>query len=426
MVDLLRLTATAPDPAMLALPWDVPLDQWPQEVITALPRGISRHVVRFVGVSGRILAVKEIGESVANHEYEHLRALQRLGMPSVTPVGAVSCRRAPNGERLEAALVTEHLQFSLPYRALFSQELQPGTTIRLIDALAVLMVRLHLAGFAWGDVSLSNTLFRRDAEAFAAYLVDAETGQLHDDLSPGKRAYDLDVARVNIIGELMDLEAGGMLEADVDPIEFGDRLVERYESLWDALTGAESFGSTDLWRVTARIEQLNALGFDVAELDLAADPKGAVSIRPKVVEAGHHSRRLARLTGFSVQEKQAQRMLNDLDQYRAANGRRDQDEARVARDWIADVYEPALEAVPADQRGKLEPAQLFHEMLDHRWFVSSEQGRDVPMSEAASSYVDKVLRSLPNEQAVLGANARALTGLASAADQSDVDAKLDL
>src|SRR5665647_1119458 len=114
--------------------------------------------------------------------------------------------------RLEAVLVTEHLQFSLPYRALFSQSLQPDTTGRLIDALTVLLVRLHLAGFYWGDVSLSNTLFRRDAGAFAAYLVDAETGDLHQRLSDGQRSYDLEIARVNIIGELMDLEAGELLE----------------------------------------------------------------------------------------------------------------------------------------------------------------------------------------------------------------------
>ena len=69
----------------------------------------------------------------------------------------------------------------------------------------MLLVRLHLAGFFWGDVSLSNTLFRRDAGAFAAYLVDAETGELHDRLSDGQREHDLDIARVNIAGELMDL-----------------------------------------------------------------------------------------------------------------------------------------------------------------------------------------------------------------------------
>src|SRR5690606_15721579 len=140
-----------------------------------------------------------------------------------------------NGERLEAVLITEHLQFSLPYRALFSQTLQPDTATRLIDALAVLLVRLHIIGFYWGDVSLSNTLFRRDAETFAAYLVDAETGALHPRLTNGQRAYDLEIARVNIIGELMDLVAGEYIDEDEDVVSIGAALVERYEDLWAAL-----------------------------------------------------------------------------------------------------------------------------------------------------------------------------------------------
>src|SRR5665648_52567 len=245
MTASLQITATAPDPAILDLPWHIPLEDWPAENLAALPRGISRHVVRFVKLSGRVIAVKEIGESVAYREYELLRALSRIGVPSVEPVGVITGRQDPNGERLEAVLVTEHLQFSLPYRALFSQSLQPDTTSRLVDALTVLLVRLHLAGFYWGDVSLSNTLFRRDAGAFAAYLVDAETGDLHQRLSDGQRSYDLEIARVNIIGELMDLEAGDLLESGVDTIAVGSRLVERYAELWDTLTGPESFGAGD-------------------------------------------------------------------------------------------------------------------------------------------------------------------------------------
>ncbi|MDK6763610.1 hypothetical protein QP337_29110, partial [Escherichia coli] len=77
-----------------------------------------------------------------------------------------------------ACLITEHLPFSLPYRAIFGQQHRRATIAQLIDGLAVLLVRLHLLGFFWGDVSLSNTLFRRDAGTFAAYLVDAETGEL--------------------------------------------------------------------------------------------------------------------------------------------------------------------------------------------------------------------------------------------------------
>ncbi|KGM10802.1 DUF4032 domain-containing protein [Cellulomonas bogoriensis] len=410
MPQSLQITAAAPDPALLDLPWHIPLEQWPDENLAALPRGISRHVVRFVRLSGRVIAVKEIGETVAYREYELLRALSRLDVPSVEPVGVITGRRCPDGERLEAVLITEHLQFSLPYRALFSQTLQPDTTGRLIDALAVLMVRLHLTGFYWGDVSLSNTLFRRDAETFAAYLVDAETGDLHERLTDGQRAYDLEVARVNIIGELMDLEAGDLLESGVDTVAVGTRLVERYHELWDTLTGAESFGTGDRWRVAARIEQLNELGFDVGELDITTDIDGTtVSIQPKVVDAGHHSRRLMRLTGLDVQENQARRLLNDLDSYRAATDRQGEDEEFVAHDWLTTVFEPAVRAVPRDMRGKLEPAQMFHEMLDHRWYISREQERDVPMAEAVQSYVASVLRNRPDEKAVLGLEPGALS-----------------
>lgn len=414
MVSSLQITAAAPDPALLDLPWHIPLEDWPAANLAALPRGISRHVVRFVKLSGRVIAVKEIGETVAYREYELLRALRRIGVPSVEPVGVITGRSDPDGERLEAVLVTQHLQFSLPYRALFSQALQPDTTGRLIDALAVLLVRLHLAGFYWGDVSLSNTLFRRDAGAFAAYLVDAETGDLHQTLTPGQRSYDLEIARVNIIGELMDLEAGDLLESGVDTIAVGDRLIERYDELWGTLTGSESFGAKDRWRVAARIERLNDLGFDVGELDITTDVDGTtVRIQPKVVDAGHHARRLMRLTGLDVQENQARRMLNDLDAFRASTDRQGEDEEFVAHDWLTTVFEPAVRTVPRELRGKLQPAQIFHEMLDHRWYLAREQDRDIPMAEAAHSYVETVLRHRPDEAQVLGADTAIIPRISS-------------
>ncbi|GAA3794935.1 DUF4032 domain-containing protein [Cellulomonas soli] len=402
----LQITAASPDPALLDLPWHVPLAEWPAETLAALPRGISRHIVRFARMSGRVIAIKEIGESVAYREYELLRQLSRLDVPSVEPVGVITGRRAPDGEPLEAVLITEHLQFSLPYRALFSQSLRPDTATRLIDALAVLLVRLHLIGFYWGDVSLSNTLFRRDAETFAAYLVDAETGDLHEKLTEGQRAYDLEVARVNIIGELMDLQAGEFLEEDVDAVAIGNALADRYRELWVALTSTESFGYGDRWRVQARIDRLNDLGFDVGELDITTDVEGTtVRIQPKVVDAGHHSRRLMRLTGLDVQENQARRLLNDLDEFRAATDRQREDESFVAHDWLTEIFEPAVRAVPKNLRKKLEPAQIYHELLDHRWFVSQQEQRDVPMPEIVKSYVKHILPTRPDEQAILGVQA---------------------
>ncbi len=399
----LELTAARPDPALLDLPWSVPLEDWPAERLAALPRGISRHTVRFVRVSNRVLAIKEIKVDLARREYAMLRNLERMDLPCVEPFGVVSGRQTPEGVPLDACLLTRHLQYSLPYRALYSQSLRPDTAQRLIDALAVLLVRLHLAGFWWGDVSLSNTLFRRDAGAFAAYLVDAETGELRATLSTGQREHDLEIARVNIAGELMDLEAGGFLEEVADPIEVSERIVDRYRSLWSALTESERFETGDRWRVEERIRRLNELGFDIDELAMSTDLDGTtIQIQPKVVDAGHHSRRLLRLTGLDVEENQARRLLNDLDSYRAATDRQNEEEELVAHEWLASVYEPTVRAVPREFAGKLEPAEVFHEVLEHRWYMSERAGTDVPIRLAVRDYIDQVLPAKPDEKAVLG------------------------
>ena len=403
MPQSMQITAATIDPALLDLPWEIPLETWPPEVLAALPRGLSRHIVRFVNLSERVIAVKEIGESVAYREYELLRDLVRLEAPCVQPTAVITGRRSVSGEELNSVLITEHLSYSLPYRALFSQYMRPETATRLIDALAVLLVRLHLLGFYWGDVSLSNTLFRRDAGAFAAYLVDAETGELHPEgLTDGKRLYDIDIARTNIIGELMDLQAGALLEPSVDTIEVGDRIVSRYTELWDVLTAEESFSLDERWRLRRRVQKLNELGYDVAELTMDTDSQGNhITIQPKVVDAGHYHRQVMRLTGLDVQERQGQRMLNDLEAFRAYTGRQDQPIELVAHAWLATVFEPTIQAVPMELRRKIEPAEIFHEVLEHRWYMSEAQQRDVPTEEAVADYVRTVLPQHRDEQSYL-------------------------
>jgi len=406
MAQAINIKSMSVDPALLDLPWNIPLEQWPPEVLAALPRVISRHIVRFVNLNSNVIAVKEISSFVADREYEMLRDLLRLGAPCVRPIAVITGRTDANGEELNSVLITEHLSYSLPYRALFSQYMRPETATRLIDALAVLLVRLHLLGFFWGDVSLSNTLFRRDAGAFAAYLVDAETGELHPEgLTSGKRMYDIELARTNIIGELMDLQAGGLLEEDVDTIGVGDRIVSRYLELWDVLTGEESFSMSERWRVANRIERLNSLGFDVGELSMTTDLDGThLSIQPKVVDAGHYHRQIMRLTGLDVQEGQGRRMLNDLEAYRSLWNRKDEPLEIAAHAWLADVFEPTIAAVPAEMRSKLEPAEIFHEVLEHRWYMSEAAGYDVSMQDAVADYVANVLANRPDEHSVISGN----------------------
>jgi hypothetical protein len=401
MLGSVRITSALVDPALLDLPWSTPLERWPADHLVALPQGISRHVVRFVRLAGTVYAVKETSERVAEREYDLLRALERIDFPAVEAVAIVADRHAPDGEPLDPVLITRHLQFSLPYRAVFSNTLRPETMTRLLDALAALIVRMHLTGFFWGDCSLSNTLFRRDAGAFAAYLVDAETGALHRQLSNGQRGEDLEIARVNIFGEALDLQAAGLLHESIDPEVVCEEVVRRYEGLWHEITYEQQIERQARHDIEGRIRRLNDLGFDVAEVAMSLVDDGRYLVRPKVVDAGYHTRRLLRLTGLDAEENQARRLLNDLDTYRAESDL--VDEQQAAHRWLTEVFEPVVRAVPAHLRGKLEPSEMFVQVIEHRWRLSERAGRDVGLAPAVQSFLADVLVHRPDEQAVLGA-----------------------
>ena len=394
----MRIVASRPDPAVLTLPWHLPLEEWPEDVVVPLPRGLSRHVVRIVRLGSNVYAVKETQDEIAFREYRMLRDLQRLQLPAVVPQGVVTGREDAAGEALPAALVTRHLQFSLPYRSLFSRGMTADNVPSLVDAIVVLLVRLHLAGFYWGDVSLSNVLFRRNAGAFAAYLVDAETGELHDAVGDGMRDHDVTVGCENVFAELMDLSASGAVAQPIDGFAVIERLRTRYDTLWGELTGPEEFTAAEMWRIEQRIERLNDLGFDVEELDIVTDIGGdSVRIQPRVVELGHHCRELQTLTGMNVEDNQARRILNDLASFAAHQDLGREDRHLVAGRWMQQIFEPIMAMVPPDATGKLEPAEVFHEILEHRWYLSERAGHEVDIHETARDYIDQVLTRRADE-----------------------------
>lgn len=413
----LRLITRFGHPTFVDLPWEVPLIEWDDQRIVKPVEGLHRHVVRFIAYGGALYAIKELHEATAMKEYQLLRELDDRSVPVVEAVGTVTGRVAADGEPLDAALITRHLDYSLPYRALFQngsrQELWPP----LLDSLALLLVRIHLAGFFWGDCSLSNALFRRDAGALSATLVDAETGELHRTLSAGQRAHDLMLAETNVGGELLDIAAAGGWSDDVDASSIGRDLVRRYEGLWTALTDSELVAADDTHAIEKRVRRLNDLGFDVSEILLeGVGDQMTLKLRPVVFESGHHQRELLTLTGIDAHENQARRLLNDIRSFRAWLERTHPGERAAITDhlaamrWMAEVFTPAIEGIPAEARRKLEPAEHFHRILEHRWLMSERAGREIDTSVARDDYVLHALAHLPDEKEVL------VTGIGTAAD----------
>lgn len=401
----LRIVARPGHPDFLDLPWHQPLDEWKVDRIVNVVRGVHRHVVRFVDYGGALYALKELPAPLAAREYRFLRRMADEALPAVQAVGTVT------RDGLDAVLITRYLDYSLPYRALFTHRRTPGIpdvpelSARLLDALAMLLVRLHAAGFYWGDCSLSNTLFRRDAGALAAYLVDAETGEWHSTLTAGQREADLDLTMQNVVGGLMDVQAELGLPPDPDPVETAEDLCHRYERLWSELTTGEVVVPGDRHVIEGRLRRLNELGFDVDEIEFVPTPEGdRLVLRAAVVEAGHHQRRLLSLTGLQAQENQARSMLNNMANFRSYEERkagRPIAESVVAHRWLSEVFEPTVGAIPEDLRGKLEPVEVFHEVIEHKWFLSEAAGRDVGINEAVQSYMASVLPTVPEERTLI-------------------------
>ena len=399
----LRFLAQQVPEYLIDLPWSTPLEEWNHQLLVTRARGPSRHVVRFVSDGEKAYALKEMSPSDADREYRMLREIRLAGLPVVEAAGLVLGRETPAGEPLPAMLVTRFLDYSLPFRYLFGVEGGPGLAAKLVDAAVVLLVRAHVDGFYWGDCSLGNLLFRRDAGALMAYLVDAETSEHHPRPLPDRlRHVDVDLARENIAGGLLDLAAEGRLAPEIDVGSLVDLLAERYALLWSELTGTLEIDARERHLIDQRIRRINELGFDVEELVVERQAGGdRIQVVPALVEEGHHVRELRRLTGLEVQENQARRLLNDIASYGAYLDRvegRAPPHAVVAARWIAEVYEPIVARVPDELRGRLEPAELFHELLEHRYYLSEAAGREVDNDTGLRSYLESVLRFRPREQ----------------------------
>lgn len=399
-------------PDFLDLPWGAPLATWRHERLVPMAHGISRHVVRFVRYDRRVYAIKETEAPRAEAEHRVLGALRADRLPAVEAVGLVR----PSGTDGSAALITRYLDFSLPYWYLIARD--SASTDLLLDAAVVLLVRLHLAGVYWGDCSPSNILFRRDAGGLMAYLVDAETAERRPSIGDGLRRNDLEVAHENLVGGVLDLQAAGRVDAAVDPVVIADDLVDRYEALWAELTRTERVDGTERWRIDARVRRINDLGFDVEELAIRTGEDGReLRITPTVVDEGHHFRALRQRTGLEVQENQARRLLADIESFRAwleqGEGRPVPAAVGAAR-WLSEVYEPVVSAVPAELSDRREPAELFHELLEHRHRLAETAGREVTNAEALDDYLAGVLPERGSELQLLDDDAEEDMGAADA------------
>lgn len=379
-------------PDFLDLPWQLPLEQWRGscERVVEVERGLSRHEVLFAGYGNVVYAFKELPPQVGQREYDVLRALEERGLPAVLGVGLAKTRPQGTDNEERSVLITQFLERSLPYRTLFMTTGLERYRSRLLDAMAILMVRLHLGGCYWGDCSLSNTLFRRDAGELQAYLVDAETSEVHAQLSDGQRRLDLDLLEENVTGGLADLAAMVGEPLPLDIAKTGHEIRQRYDQLWAEITRELVVTPGDTFRVQERIRSLNALGFTVGEVELVATGDGnQLKMRTTVTDRDYHRHLLHNLTGLDAEEHQAQLLINELRELKVSLStglNRSLPLSVAAYRWLNERFLPTTQALQQELKTPDGECELYCQVLEHKWFLSEREKKDVGLEAAVADY----------------------------------------
>ena len=385
------LSVRADHPDFLDLDWESSITEWNHPRMMDLPKGISRHEVRFVGYDEGIYAIKELPRRPANSEWENLRWLEAVGGPAVIGAGYVVREGVDPSEEWSTAVITRYLDHSFSYRELLEG---PGFGRRrhqMLDAFAALLAELHILGLYWGDCSLSNVLYRYDADAISATLVDTETAEVHEGgLTDGQREMDLDVMITNVAGGMADIAAGAGKDIDEADLELGVDVAERYRGLWHELHRAEYVGATERSRINERIRALNELGFEVDDVSIEApgdDTRARFSLR--VGSRRFHRNRLMELTGIWATEEQARTVLSDLQYHQAHQqlGNSATGKSVGAMQWRVGVFEPWLARIGSVSPPGANPVQAYCDFLHHRFNLSRAAGRDVGNDAAFEDWV---------------------------------------
>jgi hypothetical protein len=408
----LDLRLRVASPGLLGLPWPERLAEWDATEVPFrdFPVGPSRHLVRFVETDGALWALKELPRRIAAREYAVLRDLEARSLPAVRAAGLVI---QPFEDT--AILITRYLDRSWQYRRLLMRI--PPEMVRhrerLLDAMASLLVDLHRHGVFWGDCSLANTLFTRDGQVLLAWLVDAETSEIHPQLSDGQRRHDIDILVENVAGGLIDLAVRLEMPPEVYPalIEEAGSVATRYQALWDVLHAEPTFAFADRYQVEGQIRRLHELGFAVDEVSLQpAGSGGSVRLKVAVAARRYHATQLHDLTGLDAGEGQARELLCDLRAYQSRLQQRANSEVSdvlAGTRWLEEVFRPGMARAQQAVGGTADPVQAYCDLLEVRWLLSEQAGRDVGDAAALEALAE---RSVPPESAARMAVAETPTG----------------
>lgn len=386
------------NPEFLDLPWEETIAHWRHPRLVTMPTGVHRHAVVFVAYEEGVYAIKEMPLRLARKEFEVLVSLQERTHRAAIPAGFVERSWLDPHEESAAAVVTRFVEHAFPYRRLVSGPGFGSRRSQMLDAMAGLLVELHLVGCYWGDCSLSNVLYRFDAGGIEAVMIDGETSELHPSLSDGQRKQELQIMEENLAGEMSDVAAmHGSLVADAD-LALGEAVTRRYIALWSELTEPLVISREESFKIRERIARLNSLGYSVADIMIEPTASGGVvTMTTQVGGRTHNTDKLRALTGIEASENQACLLLGDLNYFLAKSGTLSSTGKSVGTfKWLTGTFEPIVARIEEIWHGE-DSVQGYCDLLHHRGTLAATRGSDVSNDEAFDSWVTSGFPGFPLE-----------------------------
>jgi hypothetical protein len=356
------------------LPWSVPISDWHSYGVNTLniKRGISRHVVVFVKTGRFSFGIKEISEDISRKEIDNYEQLLLKGIHTLIPAGFVVREEqvipieTPIGIQYEenfiAHTVTLLVQNVLPDSLLYSRNFRKENRQKIWDAIVQLFVQLHINGVYWGDASLANTLIKFDKRdipfigmqtILRAYLSDAETVEIRPKLSRSLREADLNFFFESMDWIHEDLRLSGMIRENSGTEADKIYIKERYSQLYRVEKKKKKF------------EQQTSFNIDKF-LGSISDPSYVDQFLKHIEE---HK--------WYMSEK--------------LNG--DVTLADATRDWYNTIFVPICRLFRTEYivelfKGKT-AAELYIEIMNNKYYLSQQAGKDVGMIPAMHDYAKK-------------------------------------
>ena len=355
--------------------------------------GLSRHVVRFVESGEDRFAVKETTVEIGRREFLNYSEVARRGIPTLTPVGVVvrdegarTVRTNIGMQRQEvqtAYLVTRLMEKVIPDSFLFKRAFSRDNRRRIWNAVIDLFVQLHANGIYWGDASLANMLIHFSTEhvpevgrrtRLQAILADAETVEIRSSLSERLRLADVELFLESMLWTEADVVASGVVrdpmltQADQEYIIRHYR--ERY-ALDEEMRSFELLTHIDVDRVLGTFE-------------------------------------------FEGTGKLLLQHIQEHKWYLSERGGREVPLTTAAEDWYSRVFRPVCGVFHEHGLMDLFPertaATLYVAIMEHKYFMSEREHRDVGLVPALEDYATRFSthRKAPS---VVGAIVGALTSL---------------